>query len=487
MGKFLDFYKISSPSPCKVPLDKVQGRYRSLRMQTFLAATFGYALYYVCRTSLNVMKQPIIDSGFLTAGQLGLIGACLYWTYAVGKFVNGFLADHCNIKKFMATGLVISAAANFIMGILGVSSGAAGMGGMAMFICFAIMWGINGWSQSMGAPPAIISLSRWFPLDVRGTWYGFFSASHNFGEGLSFIFVSLMVSLAGWQWGFFSAALAGVAGVVLIILCLHDTPQSKGLPSIEVLAGEEEPAVLSEKEDVSSGVSAQSCVKDADQAAGNRRKDHAGRIQKAVLRNPGVWILALSSAFMYMSRYAINEWGMFFLQKVKGFGLKEAAFIIAVNTVMGIIGTVVSGYMSDRIFKGDRKLPALLAGILETLALILFLYGGNGWLVNVLSMTLFGIAIGVLISFLGGLMAVDLVPREATGAAIGIVGLASYMAAGLMNVVSGWLIDGQAITDAATGEVLSYDFKYVSVFWIGAAVISFLLPLLNWHRRPAAF
>lgn len=487
MGKFLDFYKISSPSPCKVAGDKVQGRYRNLRMQTFLAATFGYALYYVCRTSLNVMKQPIIDSGFLTAGQLGLIGACLYWTYAVGKFVNGFLADHCNIKKFMATGLVISAAANFIMGILGVSSGAAGMGGMAMFICFAIMWGINGWSQSMGAPPAIISLSRWFPLDVRGTWYGFFSASHNFGEGLSFIFVSLMVSLAGWQWGFFSAALAGVAGVVLIILCLHDTPQSKGLPSIEVLAGEEEPAVFSEKEDVPSGVSAQSCLKGADQAAGNRRKDDAGRIQKAVLRNPGVWILALSSAFMYMSRYAINEWGMFFLQKVKGFGLKEAAFIIAVNTVMGIIGTVVSGYMSDRIFKGDRKLPALLAGILETLALVLFLYGGNGWLVNVLSMTLFGIAIGVLISFLGGLMAVDLVPREATGAAIGIVGLASYMAAGLMNVVSGWLIDGQAVTDAATGEVLCYDFKYVSVFWIGAAAISFLLPLLNWHRRPAAF
>ncbi len=59
------------------------------------------------------------------------------------------------------------------------------------------------------------------------------------------------------------------------------------------------------------------------------------------------------------------------------------------------------------------------------------------------------------------------------------------MAAGLMNVVSGWLIDGQALTDAATGEVLSYDFKYVSLFWIGAAVVSFLLPILNWHRRPA--
>lgn len=210
----------------------------------------------------------------------------------------------------------------------------------------------------------------------------------------------------------------------------------------------------------------------------------ASRIQKAVLRNPGVWILALSSAFMYMSRYAINEWGMFFLQKVKGFGLKEAAFIIAVNTVMGVIGTVVSGYVSDKVFKGDRKKPSLAAGILEAVALALFLYGGNGWLVNVLSMTLFGIAIGVLISFLGGLMAVDLVPRKATGAAIGIVGLASYIAAGLMNIISGWLIDGQAMKDSVTGEILSYDFIYVSIFWVSAAVISFLLPILNWKRKP---
>jgi len=480
MGKFLDFYNISAPASRKVAPEKVQGRYKSLRMQTFLAATFGYALYYVCRTSLNVMKQPIIDSGFLTAGQLGLIGACLYWTYAVGKFVNGFLADHCNIKKFMATGLIVSAAANFIMGILGVSGSAAGAGGFALFVCFAVMWGINGWSQSMGAPPAIISLSRWFPLRIRGTWYGFFSASHNFGEGLSFVFVSLVVSYAGWQWGFFSAALAGILGVVLILLCLHDTPESRGLPSIEVLSGEAENAGEAESAEVVTD--GNKAARAAEKAAA---KKESGRIQKAVLRNPGVWILALSSAFMYMSRYAINEWGMFFLQKVKGFDLKEAAFIIAVNTVMGIIGTVVSGYVSDKIFRGDRKVPALAAGILEAIALVLFLYGGDGRFVNILAMTFFGIAIGVLISFLGGLMAVDLVPREATGAAIGIVGLASYIAAGLMNVISGWLIDGQAVKDSVTGEILEYDFTWVSIFWVGAAVISFLLPILNWKRQMA--
>ena len=97
--------------------------------------------------------------------------------------------------------------------------------------------------------------------------------------------------------------------------------------------------------------------------------------------------------------------------------------------------------------------------------------------VNVLSMVLFGIAIGVLICFLGGLMAVDIVPRKATGAALGVVGMTSYIAAGIQDVASGWLIDSN-IPVAADG-VKHYDFGPVAVFWLAAAVISFLLPLLN--------
>lgn len=463
------FYKTSQPSGMKVPAEKAEGYYKKLRIQAFVAATLGYSLYYVCRTSLNVMKQPIIDAGVLNATQLGIIGACLYWTYAVGKFVNGFLSDYCNIKKFMATGLVVSAFANFVMGMLGVWNGVAGIASSLMFVMFAIMWTINGWSQSMGSPPAIISLSRWFPLRIRGTFYGFFSASHNFGEGLSFIFVAALVSVAGWQWGFFGASAAGALGVTLIALWLHDTPESKGLAPVEVLAGEKTQDEYDEE------IRAKS-VQNADSAAETKR------IQRAVLRNPGVWILALSSAFMYMSRYAINEWGMFFLQKTKGFELMEASTIIAVNTIAGILGTVCAGWISDTLFKGDRKWPALAAGVMEAIALALFFYGGNSWAVNIAAMVLFGIAIGVLICFVGGLMAVDLVPRKATGAALGIVGLASYAAAGLMNIISGLLIDGMAVTDPVSGELV-YDFSYVSVFWLGAAIISFLLPILNWGRK----
>ena len=455
---FLDFYKISGPSARKVDSDSVDKTWRKKRFQAFLAGTFAYALYYVCRLSMGVMKQPLIDAGLLSATQLGIVGACLSWCYAVGKFVNGFLADGSNIKRFMATGLIISVAMNLCMGVLGASAAAGAIPSSALFICFAVMWGINGWAQSMGAPPAIIALSRWFPLKIRGTYYGFFSASHNIGEGLSFIFVGSLVAFAGWKWGFFGAALAGALGVLLILFWLHDTPESQGLPSIEELSGEK-----TEGEKKSSS-------------------EDTRAIQRAVLRNPGVWILALSSAFMYMSRYAINEWGVIFLQEAKDYSLAEASTIIGINPIFGIIGTVVSGWLSDVLFRGDRRYPAFAAGILESLALALFLFGGPAKWVNVLAMVLFGIAIGVLISFIGGLMAVDLVPRKATGAALGVVGLASYAAAGIQNVVTGLLLDRVDMIESASGAMV-HNFTYVSWFWLGAAVISFLLPVLNWGRK----
>lgn len=122
---------------------------------------------------------------------------------------------------------------------------------------------------------------------------------------------------------------------------------------------------------------------------------------------------------MYMSRYAINEWGTIFLQETYEYDLKAAAAIIGINPIFGVLGTVFSGWLSDKVFKGDRKYPAFTAGVLEAISLYLFLFGNGSHFTLILSMVLFGIAIGVLISFLGGLMAIDLVPRKASGAALG--------------------------------------------------------------------
>lgn len=580
MAKFFDFFKMSSPKM----VDHTDKYYKSLRMQTFLAGTLGYALYYVCRLSMSVMKQPLIDAGLLNAAQLGIISACLYWAYAAGKLVNGFLADSSNIKRFMAAGLIVSTVVNFLMGVMGgtftskevvhvyqkdttavvamtdsvtfatkmanldwpdsshtkmvanaqlvntdvknppkavvigcdsaqvaqvADSTACGIVAKAgdvtpradsleislsymvkniptpqdnpgttntlIFILFAILWAVNGWSQSMGAPPAIIGLSRWFPLRIRGTFYGFFSASHNIGEGVSIVLSGFLIGAFGWLWGFFGAAIAGVVGVFIIIFFLHDTPESKGFKPIEVLSGEK-----SQEEYEAEMAAAEA---NHSEAAKLEQEQETKRIQAAVIRNPGVWILALSSAFMYMSRYAIIDWGVYFLQEVRGFSMTEAAAMIAINPIFGVIGTVFGGLISDVLFKGDRKYPAFVAGILETIALVLFLFGGGEKWMVVTSMVIFGIAIGVLIAFVGGLMAIDLVPRKATGAALGIVGMASYAATGIMNIVTGVMLDNNKFFNEAGKEV--HDFTIASWFWIGAAVISFMLPVLNWRRKQA--
>ena len=444
------YFRISKPTADKVPEGNVDDIYKSLRNRTFWGATIAYSLYYVCRMSINVVKQPLIDEGILSAGQLGLIGSALLFVYAVGKFMNGFIADYCNIRRFMAVGLFISAVVNLLMGALGFFTSMIPM--TLVFICFAVLWGVNGWMQSMGSAPGVISLSRWFPKTKRGSYYSIFSSSPYIGEFISYNILAVVVGWLGWQSGFIMAALAGLIGTAIIMIFVSDTPESKGLPSIQEISGE-----TLAKED----------------------KMPTKELQKMVLRHPGIWVIALSSAFIYITKYAVAGWGVLFLQKARGFELAEASQVIAFSAAFGVLGTVLAGWLSDRLFKGDRVKPAVLSGIISTSSLILFLFVGGGFLLNIFYVSLFSLSVGVLYCIVAGLMAVDIVPRKATGAALGVVGISSYVAAGLQDVTSGLLIQCNM---SVAGGTDTYDFGPVSWFWIIASVISFVLPALNWKK-----
>ena len=451
MGLY-SFYRISKPSAEKVAKEDIDAEYKSLRNRTFWGTVVAYSLYYVCRMSLSVVKQPLIDEGVLSAGQLGLIGSALLFVYAVGKFMNGFIADYCNVRRFMATGLFVSAAVNLLMGVLGIVQGVLGLTSVMMFILFAILWGINGWMQSMGSPPGVISLSRWFPRSKRGTFYSIFSSTPYVGEFLSFIFTGVVVGALGWQYGFIIAAAAGLVGSAAILVFVSDTPESKGLPSIYELSGEQKT-----KEDQMS----------------------TKELQKLVLKHPGIWIIALSSAFIYITKYAVAGWGVLFLQKAKDFSLEDATQIIAFSAAFGVVGTVIAGWLSDKVFNGDRVKPAILSGVFSFVALVMFLFFKGGFVMNILYVSLFSLAVGVLYCIVAGLMAVDIVPRKATGAALGVVGISSYVAAGLQDITSGYLIQYNTVV---TDGVDIYDFGPVSWFWLAAALISFVLPVLNWKK-----
>lgn len=445
------YFRISKPSAYKVADAEIDTTYKKLRNRTFWGATAAYSLYYVCRMTLSVVKQPLIDGGVLTAGQLGLIGSALLFVYALGKFTNGFIADYCNIRRFMAVGLFISAIVNLVMGAFGLFSSLAGIGSAVIFVAFFLLWGINGWVQSMGAPPGIINLSRWFPLSKRGTYYSIFSATPYLGKFLTFILIGVTVGAFGWEWGFIFAAIAGILGGIIVLVFVSDTPESKGLPSVQQLSGEK--------------------PKKADSMP-------TKELQKIVLRHPGIWIIALSSAFVYITQYAISGWGVLFLQKARDFSLPEATQIIAFSEAFGVAGTIFAGWLSDTVFKGNRVKPVLLSGILCMISLILFLFTKGGYMMNIIYVSFFSLFIGVLYCVVAGLMAVDIVPRKATGAALGIVGISSYVAAAVQDIVSGYLIQGASAVSASD----VYDFTPAAIFWISACLLSFVLPVLGWKR-----
>ena len=440
------YFRISKPSARKVPAGEVDAAYKRLRTRTFWGVTVAYTLYYVCRMTLGVVKQPLIDGGFLTAGQLGIIGSAFYFVYAVGKFVNGFIADYCNIRRFMAVGIGISALVNLLLGLLGLLNGPLGFGSVLLLITFSVLWGVNGWVQSMGSPPGTISLSRWFPLKRRGTMYSIFSSTPQLGKSVSMIMTGFIVAAAGWQWGFLAAAAAGVMGLAVTLVFIADTPESEGLPSVQELSGEP--------------------VQELD-------REPTRKLQKWVFSHPGIWVIAISTAFLYITQHAVSDWGVLFLQKQKAFSLERATQVIGLAEIFGVAGNLVAGWLSDVVFRGNRVRPVVISGVLAVLSLSGFLLLGGGFGLNMLFVAVFSFSFSVVFCIVAGLMALDFVPRKATGAALGIVGISSYAAAGLQSMVSGFLIGGNS-----TGDL--YNFTPVSVFWIVACFMAFSLPVIGW-------
>jgi len=416
----------------------VQKQLHRRKWAVFFSITVGYSFYYLCRLSFSVAKKAIADEGLFDAAELGMIGSALFFAYAFGKLANGVLADRVNVRRFMATGLFVSAVVNVILGY------------SSLFWVFLVLWAVNGWFQSFGAASSVVSITHWYDGRERGTFYGMWASSHNIGEAMTYVGTAVVVSTFGWVWGFRVAGLLCLGMSVLIWLYLYERPEAYGLPSAV-----REPVSITHTQSI-------------------------GQKQLAVFMNPAVWILALSSAFFYVTRYAINSWGIFFLEAEKGYNTVEAGSIVSANAIAGILSTFFSGILSDRLFAGRRNLPALIFGIIYVIGTAWFVLGPANAFADTTAMVLFGLGVGALMVYLGGLMAVDICSKDASGTALGVVGVASYIGAGVQDIISGRLInDGKTVVDGVT----IYDFDAAGMLWIGAAIISLVLATLVWNAR----
>ncbi len=427
-------------------------RYARARVRQVAAMLFVYATFYVCRLAFSASKKGMIEQGAYTPAEIGYVGSAMLFAYAIGKIVNGFIADRVNVKKFIMLGLFVSALANLVVGF------------HVPALMLAIVWFVNGFAQASGAPCCVVALSRWWPKEKRGTYYGVWSCSNNLGEVLAYVVsagIAIWVARAfgsDWAWRscFWGAAAFGFVGIAAAWLFFGNSPEDEGLPPVPLDA-------VDAKVDASGG-------------------------QRIALMSINVWLVALAGGFFAASRYAIIDWGMFFLQVKKGYTEAGAATIVSINSGVGAVSSALSGIISDRFFKSSRKELALAAGVLNVVALVLFMLvpGRHVWL-DVTAMVFFGFAVGILLTFLGGLMAVDYVPKCAAGTALGIAGMGNYIGAGLQSVISGYLVnrapDG-SVTLAGHTFANGWTLDWLAVFWIGVAVLSVALTLAaGWRSR----
>jgi OPA family sugar phosphate sensor protein UhpC-like MFS transporter len=63
---------------------------------------------------------------------------------------------------------------------------------------------------------------------------------------------------------------------------------------------------------------------------------------------------------------------------------------------------------------------------------------------------------------------------------MGLIGIASYVGAGIQDILSGYLMGHNK---ALINGIMTYDFTKVIFFWIGSSVLSFLLVLLVWNAK----
>lgn len=403
------------PAPHKTPLpaERVDKEYKKLRFQVFAGIFLGYAGYYLVRKNFSMVMPDLIAKGF-TKTDLGIALSAISIAYGISKFVMGTVSDRSNARVFLTLGLILSSLTMFAMGIFPFATS-------SIAIMFTLLF-INGWVQGMGWPPCGRVVVHWFSIKERGTRMSVWNVAHNVGGGLMAPVAVAGCALFGtWESKLFFPALVALVVALIAYLLVRDTPQSCGLPPIE-----------QHKNTYSSDYNA------------SHEKELSTKqiLLDYVLVNKMIWYIALANVFIYLVRYGVLDWAPTYLKEAKGFSLNDTSLAYFLYEWAGIPGTLLCGWLSDKIFKGRRAPATIIYMVLVTIAVFTYWKNPPG---NPLVDNIALIAIGFLIYgpvMLIGVHALDLVPKKAAGTAAGLTGFFGYLGGAVFaNAAMGYVVD----------------------------------------------
>src|SRR5512139_1125383 len=215
-SRLLKWFRPAPPVP-PLPPAEVQRLYPRLRWQVFEAAFAAYATFYIVRNNFAPVSKEIGEVLHYDKAMIGDILAGTAIAYGVGKFVMGYFADHSDARKYVALGMLLTAAVNFIFGAT------------ANFTGHFVLWTLNGFVQGMGYGPCTRGLSHWYSVKERGTTFGFWNISHNIGGGLAGFLAAECAARWGWTAAFYVPGVIATLCSLYLFWRMRDTPQSVGL------------------------------------------------------------------------------------------------------------------------------------------------------------------------------------------------------------------------------------------------------------------
>ncbi|MBE8714262.1 glycerol-3-phosphate transporter [Sphingobacterium hungaricum] len=396
-----------------LPLDRVDPVYKTLRWKVFLGIFIGYAGYYLVRKNFSMAMPDLLEQGY-SKSDLGWALSGVSIAYGLSKFFMGNVSDRSNARVFLTVGLLLSACTMIFMGFVPFATS-------SILLMFVLLF-INGWFQGMGWPACGRVMVHWFSVKERGTKMSIWNVAHNVGGGLvGPITIYGMEIFADWHSKFYFPGMIAILFAIIAYALVRDTPQSCGLPPIEKYKNDY-PKDYSEKNEIE--LSAKEIF------------------FKYIFNNKMLWYIAFANAFVYLVRYGILDWSPTYLEEAKGFSVKETGWAYFLYEYAGIPGTLLCGWISDKVFKGRRAPATIIYMLLVLVAVVVYWKNPPG---NILVDNIALVAIGFLIYgpvMLIGVQALDLAPKKAAGTAAGLTGLFGYMGGALFaNIAMGYVVD----------------------------------------------
>ncbi len=401
-----------------------------------------YTSFYLCRYNLSIANKAISEEYGFSRADMGLIITTALLTYAFGQILNGLLTDKLGGKKAMLIGASGTVVMNLLFGAvsllqtqpaqtLAASPGRhllvhlhlfGGEVFLSLISFFVVVRGVDGYFQAFGAPGMIKINTAWFAHRERGRFAGIYGFMINLGRfGIfnlgpallaGFVFLGLWrVPPLHWRWLFWVPAC--VCGVVALCMALvvKQTPEEIGFP------------VVGEPDTGPENIS-------------------LTKVLIAIISNPVVWITALAYACTGAVRQSVDQWFPRYMQEVHHLDLESAKFQFLGFMIpfVASAGSLISGYLSDTVFRGRRAPVAAGIYFLET-AVILVAAQFHSASAAIFFFILISFTANSTHSLLGTASAMDIGGRKMVGFASGIIDSFQYFGGSLAGYFLGRLLD----------------------------------------------